>query len=443
MSEDGEQLTRALERLYGRHTFGIKFGLHVELALLEALGNPQAGLACIHVAGTNGKGSVCAMVESVLRAAGYRTGLYTSPHLVRFHERIAVNGRPITDAELGALVVDAERAADAVEKALGQAPTFFEVTTAMAFLHFQRAGVKVVVLEVGMGGRLDATNVVTPLLSVITTIGLEHTAYLGPDLESIAGEKAGIIKAGRPVVSGVRESPAREVIRAAAAAVGAPLVEAWEAVGVRVASRGWEGQKLAVETADGEGGTVTLPLLGAHQADNLAVAVAALETARGLGAVDWSWADLRKGLAATRWPGRFEVVARDPVVVLDGAHNPPAAERLAETLKQLAPKTPVALVCGFCGDKHARAFLHTLGRQVHCAWLVPIASERNMPAAELRQAAAGLPWTVHESSVAEALVAARAWAREAKGIVLVAGSLFLVGEAQSALAAEGGEKAIT
>jgi dihydrofolate synthase/folylpolyglutamate synthase len=442
MNADGDELSLALERLYRRHTFGIKFGLHVELALLERLGNPQAGLACIHVGGTNGKGSVCAMVESVLRTAGYRTGRYTSPHLVKFHERIAVNGTPITDAELGALVVEVERAADAVEQALGQVPTFFEVTTAMAFLHFQRAGVKVVVLEVGMGGRLDATNVVTPLLSAITSIGVEHTAYLGPDLETIAGEKAGIIKPGRPVVSGVRESPAREVIRAAAEAAGAPLVEAWEAVGVRVASRGWDGLKLAVETADGEGGTVNLPLLGTYQADNLAVAVAVLESARGMGAVDWTWDDLRKGLAETRWPGRFEVVARNPIMVLDGAHNPPAAERLAETLKQLAPKMPVALVCGFCGDKHARAFLHALGRQVSCAWLVPIASERNMPVAELRQAAAGLSWSVHESSVAEALVEARNWARAAKGMVLVTGSLFLVGEAQVALEAEAQEWAI-
>ena len=428
MAEGAKTVQAMLARLYTRHTFGIKLGLHVEEALLGRMGNPQRGLACIHVAGTNGKGSVCALLDSIFRAAGYRTGRYTSPHLVRFNERICVNGEPITDAALGPLAVLGERVAEMVEKELGQAPTFFEVTTAMAFQYFREQKVDVVLLETGLGGRLDATNVVTPLVSVITSIGMDHMAYLGPELESIAREKCGIIKAGRPVVSGVREEPARGVIRAEAARRRAPLVEAWEAVSVQAKGVGMEGQKVVVESAGGISGTLMLPLLGPHQLDNLGVALAVVDLLQGEGTFEGLMAAVKRGVAGARWPGRCEILSRDPLTILDGAHNPAAAERLAETLEQLAGKAPVGLVCGFCGDKDVRGFFRAMAGTVKRAWFVPIANERNIAREDLRQAAAGLKWEIEEASLAEGLAGAKAWAREGGGVVCIAGSLFLVGE---------------
>ena len=428
MSAENPELNAALERLYRRHTFGIKLGLHVELALLARLGNPQRGLVSIHVAGTNGKGSVCALLDSILQAAGYRTGRYTSPHLIRFNERIGVNGQPITDSALLPLVAAAEAAAAAVSAELGQEPTFFEVTTAMAFQHFREQAVEVVLLETGMGGRLDATNVVDPLVSVITTIGLDHTQYLGDDLECIAREKCGIIKPGRPVVSGVRDEPARTVIRRETAEQNARLVEAWDAVSVLVKSRSLTGQKVVFESAGGMGGTLNLPLVGPHQVDNLAVALATLEVVGDLGALLVEPEAVRRGVAQVSWPGRFQVVGTDPVVILDGAHNPAAAVCLARTLRELAPDKPVGMVCGFCGDKAVREYLHALVGPVQRAWFVPIASERNMAPAELRTAAAGLRWEIVERDLIGALREAQAWAKSAGGVVCITGSLFLVGE---------------
>ncbi len=425
---DDNALPAALARLYARHTLGIKFGLEAERALLARLGDPHAGLRCLHVAGTNGKGSVCAMLESVYRAAGFRTGLYTSPHLVRFNERIAVVGAPIADADLWPLVQEVEAAAEEVGAALGQPLTFFEVSTAAAFLHFARCGVDVVVLETGMGGRLDATNVVTPLVAAITTIGLEHQAYLGPDRTSIAGEKAGIIKPGRPVVSGVRDPDAAAVVRAAARACGAPLVEAWEAVSVRSLARDWDGQKLAIAGASGLGGTVRLPLLGGHQGDNVALVLTVLEAAMDAGGPPLEWPAIKRGLEAVRWPGRLQVWRRDPVVLLDGAHNPAAAERLAETWHQYAPRQPVALVCGMCADKDARAFFRALAGPVKAVWLTPVASDRNMDASALRAAAAAGDWVIREAPLNTAMAEATDWAKTHGGLVCVAGSLFLVGE---------------
>lgn len=429
MSVDSQsELLASLERLYRRHTFGIKFGLHVEEALLAKLGNPERELACIHVAGTNGKGSVCALLDAIFTTAGLRTGRYTSPHLVRFNERICVDRVPITDEDLLPLVARAERAAAEVAVELGQEPTFFEVSTAIAFEYFRQKRVNVVLLEVGMGGRLDATNVVTPVVSVITSIGLDHMAYLGKDLESIAREKCGIIKPGRPVVSGVREGPARGVIRAESARLKARLVEVGDAVSVQVKSQDWSGQKVVVESAGGLGGTFRLPLLGPHQAENLAVALATVEVLSDLDVLALPPEVVKRGVAAARWPGRLEVIGESPRVVVDGAHNPPAAERFVETLRALAGDAPVGLIAGFCGDKDVRGFLQIASGLAKRVWFVPIANERNIPADALRAAAAGLPWKAEAMSLPQALEAATAWARTEGGVVAIAGSLFLVGE---------------
>ncbi|MEI6149251.1 MAG: folylpolyglutamate synthase/dihydrofolate synthase family protein [bacterium] len=422
-------LDSALERLYALRTFGIKPGLDVEIALLERLGNPQASFAAIHVAGTNGKGSVCAMLDAVLRTTGLTVGLYTSPHLVRFNERIRVNGVPISDVELAELFEAMEGHAEAVKRgAEGREVTFFEFTTALAFEYFRRRQVQVAVVEVGMGGRLDATNVVWPVISVITRIGLEHTAYLGTTLAAIAGEKAGIIKPGRPVVCGATPDEAREVIRSTAQERNAPYVEAAETVTARRVSQDLTGQKVAITSGDTGYGTVRLSLLGKHQLENVVSVVAALETLGGCSPLRVPPDLIRRGLGEARWPGRLQVLSETPPVVLDGAHNPDGARVLALALKDLFKKRKVGLIWGMCEDKDALGFAKALGGAVHRCWTVPIATERSLDPARLALLASGEGWETKVSGLVAAREEARQWALDNQGVVCIAGSLFLAGE---------------
>lgn len=419
----------SLKRLYAMRTHGIKPGLETAEALAEALGNPERSFAAIHVAGTNGKGSVCAMLASVLRHAGLRVGLYTSPHLVRFNERIRVDGEPITDAELAELFEVIEPLAERVTREHGgREVTFFEFTTALAFEQFRRKRVQVAVVEVGMGGRLDATNIIMPLLSVITRISLEHTQYLGNTVAAIAGEKAGIIKAGRPVVYGAMPADALAVIRETAVRLGAPIVEAMERVAVRRVSQGLEGQKLAITGAGGDYGTVVLGLLGRHQIENCATAVAALEALADHSPIAIPAETIRKGLAAAVWPGRLQVLSQEPPVLLDGAHNPDGARVLGAALKELRKKRKVGLIWGMCDDKDALGFAKALGGQIHRCWAVPITTERSQSTERLARIARTEGWVAQTSLLDMALVEAREWAVREGGLVCIAGSLFLAGE---------------
>ncbi len=423
------KLSQSLERLYALRTFGIKPGLEVEVALLEKLGNPQTSFAAIHVAGTNGKGSVCALLDSVLRTTGLTVGLYTSPHLVNFNERIRVNGVAISDAELAELFEAMEGPADAVNRdADGREVTFFEFTTALAFEYFRRRKVQVAVVEVGMGGRLDATNVVWPAVSVITRIGLEHTEYLGKTLAAIAGEKAGIIKVDRPVVCGSTPDEARTVIRATALERNARFVEAAETVTVRRVSQDVTGQKVAISSGDTDYGTVKLSLLGKHQLENVVTAVATLETLASCSPMVVPPELVRRGLGAARWPGRLQVLSEKPPVVLDGAHNPDGARVLALALKELFKKRKVGLIWGMCEDKDTLGFAKAMGGVVQRCWTVPIASERSMDPAKLALLARGEGWETTVSGLAEAQDEARQWALANDGAVCIAGSLFLAGE---------------
>lgn len=417
-----------LQRLYARRTFGIKPGLGVEEALLRRLGNPERSFAVIHVAGTNGKGSVCALLDSILRAAGLPVGLYTSPHLVRLNERFRVGGRPMDDAALLERIAELEPVAAQVAAETGSEPTFFEFTTALGFEHFRREGVKVAVVEVGLGGRLDATNVVRPLVSVITRLSLEHTEYLGPDLESIAREKGGIIKDGRPVVCGAMPAEALGVLREVAAARRAPLTDSAEAVSVRRVSEDLSGQKVQLETESRSYGTLRLPLLGRHQLENLATAAAVVDVLAEPCGIELPEDAVKEGVAGARWPGRLQVLAQDPPVLLDGAHNPGAGEVLAESVKGLLKKRPLALVVGMCGDKDAGEFLGAFTGIAKRLWLVPIQNERNMAPAKLAAAARAARMEPQHASVAEALSGAREWAARESGAVLITGSLYLVGE---------------
>jgi dihydrofolate synthase/folylpolyglutamate synthase len=375
----------SLAWLYSTQQFGIKLGLDNIRSLLEALDDPQDGLFFLHVAGTNGKGSVCAMLDSILRAAGGRTGLYTSPHLVDFRERIRVDGLKIPPE---AVRRGLERLR---EVAVGwtHSPTFFELATALAVQHFAEAGCELVVLETGMGGRLDATNAVVPLVSVITPVALDHTGWLGTTLAEVAGEKAGIIKPGVPVIS-ARQDPEASVV----------IVERAEQLGCRV--------KFIEGSFDGVVG-----LRGKHQQENAAVAIAALEAA-GLNISDDA---VVRGLREIRWPGRFQIVTER--LILDGCHNPHAASQLLLNWRDAFGAEKATIIFGALADKDFSAMLEILapiGREI-C--FVPVRSERSA-APETLASVCPLPSRVF-ASVKEALDATQ-------GRTLVTGSLFLVGE---------------
>ncbi len=421
-------LEAALERLYRLRTFGIKPGLDVMEAMLKRLGHPEQSFAAIHVAGTNGKGSVCAMVEAVLRAAGYRVGLYISPHLIRFNERIRVDGQQIEDAELADLFECIEPVGQAVAAKVRE-PTFFEFTTALAFEHFRRQGVRLAVIETGMGGRLDATNVLLPLASVITNIGLEHQAYLGNTITAIAGEKAGIIKKGRPVVCGPMIPEALDVISRVAQEQQSRLIRADEAVTVRRVAQNLDGQRVMIATVDEDLGTVNLSLLGRHQLENCATAVAALKVAAECG-VAWPIDALRSGLTSARWAGRLQVLEKDPPVIVDGAHNPDGARVLARALGELLGRKPVGLIWGMCDDKDAAGFLRAISwARVQRVWCVPMKTERALKPSRLEEIAkAAGAQAVSSESLTEAFGAVREWARANEGGVCIAGSLLLAGE---------------
>ena len=417
----------AIKRLYKLHTMGIKPGLERVGALLARMGNPERELAVVHVTGTNGKGSVCALIDSILRAARYKTGIYTSPHLLRLNERIRVDGKCIADADLLPLIEEVERHALEVQAVHGEV-TFFEFTTALAFEYFRRKGARLVVAEVGMGGRLDATNVITPLLSVITSISVEHSMYLGPDVPSIAREKAGIIKQGRPVICGDLDESALAVIRRVAAGNNARLVSAKEAVDVRMISQDFKGQKIAVMGANDDYSTIVMPLLGRHQIENCAIAVAAVEELDRFAGLPVGAEAIRKGIRTVQWPGRCQVLAVDPLTILDGGHNPGAAEKLSVTVSELAKKQPVGLVFGMCDDKDVNGFLQPFSKIVKACWAVTIRTDRAVPRSQLVSAAGRFGWRVQEADLAAAIADAKRWAVENKGIVCIAGSLYLVGE---------------
>ena len=382
----------ALAWLYGTQTFGIKLGLDNTRRLLAAAGDPHERLKFLHVAGTNGKGSTCAMMDSILRVAGYRTGLYTSPHLVDFRERIRLDGAMISEDAVAEGLTLLHEAAESWD----HAPTFFELATVLAAWWFAREGADYVVWETGMGGRLDATNAVTPLVSVITPIGMDHQNWLGDTLAQIAGEKAGIIKAGVPMVSAPQTEEARAVLAAKAEEVG---------VQVTFVDEPWSGEAPA--------------LAGLHQRWNAAVACAALRAA-GAG-VDA--AAVSRGLRAVVWPGRFQRVAED--LVIDGAHNPEAIETLIATWREVFGEAKASLVFAALRDKDAAHLLCALRSIADEVWLVPVNNARGMATEELRPLAESAGFaSVHEGELTASLEAARASERP----VLVTGSLFLAGE---------------
>lgn len=422
-------LDQALQRLYTRNLHVIKLGLDAMRALARELGEPQSAYPCVHIAGTNGKGSVSAILASIFRAAGYRTALYTSPHLVRFHERIQINGEPIRDEEL-AEGIDAVEAAAARVRARGERDvTFFEFTTALAFRHFQRAGVEIAVIETGMGGRLDATNIVDPLISAITSIGFDHQKWLGDTLEKIATEKAGIIKPRRPVVIGDLPEEGDAVMRNTARDRGAPLVRASEACRVQRIKQEISSQHIRVETASGLAVSARCPLIGRHQLANLSIAIATAELAFELLDRELTTTILRQGLETVAWPARAQLIDRDPPTLLDGAHNPQAMEALSRTVDEVRGERPVCLMASFLADKDATECLALFRRTASHLVLVALDDARAMSPADLLAAAERAGWRTVKppAPLREAWDQARAWCRANRALLVIAGSLHLAG----------------
>jgi dihydrofolate synthase/folylpolyglutamate synthase len=417
----------ATEYLYGLQKHGIKLGLETMRFLLERVGNPQRALHVLHIGGTNGKGSTAAMAAAVLQHSGKRVGLYTSPHLVEFRERIRVNGCMITEEQVAELVARLR-----VNLNHDLNPTFFEMTTAIAFLHFVESDVDVVVLEVGLGGRFDATNVVDdPLACAITTIGLDHQEHLGQTEEAIAFQKGGIIKPHVPIVIGRMGSKASEVLRRIAKEFSAPL---WQL-----------GQDFHIEAKGSERflyrGTsqvvddLLCGLAGRHQWDNAACALALLEAADRAG-LQTGQPAARAGLRTVSWEGRLESIEADQNVLLDGAHNPPAAKVLSQYLKEYAsshPTSRIILVWGMMRDKDHRGFIAPLLPLVSEIVLTQIALARSATVDELRMALGAWPGPVLEAVCPmDALTLAKG-RYTTHDLICIAGSLMLVGEVKAAV----------
>jgi dihydrofolate synthase / folylpolyglutamate synthase len=413
----------SLDYLTSLGRFGIKLGLERTQALLHALGDPQDLFQGVLVAGTNGKGSVCAMLASILQSAGYRVGLMPKPHLVSYTERIQVDQRPIAQADFAALLSELQPIINKVASDLGP-PTEFEILTSAALYFFARAGIDLLVCEVGLGGRLDSTNVLDLGVSVITNIALDHTQYLGSTLEAIASEKAGILKPDSVAITGA-QPPALAVIETAASAQRIPILRLGHEIALTAVDKEWAGVQVSITTPAGSYKDLRVPLLGLYQADNAALAVAAIDALRSRG---WDISDgaLRDGLARTRWPGRLEVIDRDPIVLVDGAHNPAGLERSLAAVQTLAKGRQIVIVFGAMADKDLPsmlALLRTLDAPVifsHIDW------HRAAPPAALAERFTGQSETAESS--AQAINRARDRAGR-DGIVFVCGSLYLVGEA--------------
>ena len=413
----------ALAYIHAVHWQGHKPGLARTRALLAALGDPHKQLRFVHVAGTNGKGSTAAMLDSCLRCAGYKVGLFTSPYIIRFNERIQVNGAPIPDGDLVRLVEQVRPAA----AAMADVPTEFELITALGMLYFAQQHCDIVVLEVGLGGALDSTNVIDPPeCAVITALGMDHVKELGPTLADIAAAKAGIIKPGSPVVSYGGAPEADRVIAAAAAAQNAPLTVAdFSKLTLRAA--GLDGQTFDYDGLVG----LTLPLLAGYQPRNAAVAIEALRALRGRG---WQVPDsaIRQGLAQVRWPGRFELLRREPPFLLDGSHNAHGMRATVESLRARFPGEKFVFLVSIMADKDAGEMLRLLLPLAKAFVTVTAPSPRAIPAAELAARIEALGGRAEPADTIPAAVA-RTDALAAGGPAAALGTLYFSGEVREAV----------
>lgn len=417
----------AIEKIHSVYPSGKKEGLTNMRAMMARLGDVHHDVPMIHVAGTNGKGSTCAMLERILREAGYTTGLYTSPYIERYNERIRIGGRPIAGEKLAALVEQVWPAYEACVRE-GMHITEFELGTVLAFCAFAREKVDIAIVEVGLGGRLDPTNIIHPLVSVITNVGMDHMHFLGDTIEKIAWEKAGIMKPGTPVVLGAQPQAARGVLMATAKGLDVPVYEK-SAENVRETK---ENVTFDVTLGGEKMKDLTVSLRGRHQAENACAALGAIDALREK-EYDIPTAAIRAGLADVHWPGRLEYFGN---VILDGAHNDPGVRALCAYLDAWYEKEKTVLVTGMMQDKEVGRMAELLGGRARCV----VAAQPQVP----RAMAAGALAEEFAQHVVQAYAnpdprAALAQARQLagpQGTVLCAGSLYLIGEIRALLREE-------
>ncbi|MDK1028103.1 MAG: folylpolyglutamate synthase/dihydrofolate synthase family protein [Anaerolineae bacterium] len=401
-----------------------EFNLARMRALMAEIGEPEAKYPIIHVAGTKGKGSVSVMAASALQAAGYKTGLYTSPHLWDFCERIQVNGQPISHGDLTVLV-------DEIKPAVARVPrlTTYEITTALGFLYFARQGCEAAVIEVGLGGRLDATNIVTPRVSVITSLSYDHTLLLGDTLAEIAGEKAGIIKPGVGVVAAPQKDEALKVLEMTALEAGCDFSLVGRDITCRSLSHSLDGQTLQVQAPNLPPLKIRIPLLGEHQIENAAVAYAALKTS-GFNVPDEA---IQKGFASAKWRGRFEIARRDPPVIFETAHNQDSFARMCQTLNTYFPEHQVTLILGASEDKNLQGMFVEMKSKIKKLVVTRADHPRALEPEKICRVAeqVGIKFEALEP-VERALHRALELSEKDGSIVLSAGSMFVTAEVVTA-----------
>lgn len=424
---------KAIEYIYNLNKYGIKLGLKNITCLLSLFDNPHLKTRVIHVAGTNGKGSTSAIIHSILQNAGYKVGLYTSPHLVSFQERMVINGEYITPDEVISLLEKLKPAIGKVARTEGcQHPTFFEVITTMAFLYFSEKKVDFAIMEVGLGGRLDATNVSQPLVSVITHIDFDHMDRLGNTLAEIAGEKGAIIKQNTPVVSAGQFPDAQDVIKKIAREKKAPLYIYGEEIGATLISSQLKGNYFNYRGINNKIDNLFVPLAGDFQIENTSLAIATAELLHNIGFVI-TQDDIISGVASSKWPGRFEIVREKPLVILDGAHNPNGVEQFIKNLKKLVPDKKIIAVLGIFQDKDYITILKNIIPQVNQVILTMADNPRATPTAVLAEE---VKHYIDDESIIEtndvetAINKSFQIARE-DDVICITGSLYTVGEAKA------------
>ena len=418
-----------LSYLFGLQKFGIKFGLSNISRLLELVGNPHKTLKTVHIAGTNGKGSTAATIASIMKEAGYKVGLYTSPHLIDFTERIKISGKEIEEGEVVRLTeYIRSKVQDSEFKDELERITFFEFTTAMALIYFKEKEVDMAVMETGMGGRLDATNVIGPLVSVITNISVEHKEYLGDTIEAVASEKAGIIKDGVPILTGVDQPAAFQVIERICNEKRAPLYRLGRDFSFH--RKGFN--NFSYNGINESFDLLTLNLRGGHQFQNASLAVAAVEMLKNTGFLIPPEA-LIDGLGKVSWPGRLETISQSPMIILDGAHNPAGAEMLSRAIKEELEFNRLYLVLGIMADKEVEGIISPLAPLAHEIILSRPKYERASNPSDL------LPLTRRYNvnctafnDLREAIDYAKSRAGN-EDLIIISGSLFTVGEARGIL----------
>ena len=429
-----------IDRIHEFNRFGMVLGLDRMEELLRRLGNPQDDLKVIHVAGTNGKGSVSKYLEEGLSACGYKMGIYTSPYIETFNERIRYDGADISDEDLeyyGQKVVSAAEAmvADGLDS-----PTEFEVVTAIAFLYFADRQADITILEVGLGGIGDSTNVVkSPLASVITSISYDHMAQLGSSLAEIAVNKAGIIKTGCPVIANVPQRDAAKIIARKAYAMGSRL---YDISGIRAAVSDETpfSQKVSMELYEKSYSDVEISMVGRHQAENLKTALATLEILRKSGAVKLDREALYEGLKRARQPGRFEVISEDPLVIIDGAHNEAGAQALQETMAQHFAGKKILLVAGILADKEIDSIVKFLTKITDHIIVTEPDNPRKLAAEKLAEHVAEFGAAAEVVSDVEAAVHRAKELADGYDVILFAGSLYLIGDVRRLWRNERGEE---